>query len=216
MGMTKEELDALLSDDSLPNRPEKLPGTAGGSGSTQKIKRDGEFRRMREALASLMVSGYSRDRIVELMGKKEIADGKGGVHPGYGLTEANVDRLIRQVQSEWDEEDAERKRYAKAMAERRILREISEARTDKSHTALANLEKVLMMIQGTAEPLEVSVPTDGRISEALLRLLGEADPALVRELIERERAIEVESRPVPEPQLRSLPGGRGKKRGRGG
>lgn len=213
MTLSKEEIDALLSDPTAPNKPEKLAGAMGSSGSTGKIRRDGEFRRMREALANLMMSGYSQDRIVELMGKTGVKDDKGNILPGYGLTEANTLKLMAQIRAEWDEEDAERRRYAKAMAERRILRAISEARSDKKHTAVANLEKVLMMIQGTAEPLEVNVPTDGRITEALLALMGEADPVRLRELIEHERAIEVESTMVLEPRLRSLQGGRKKGRG---
>jgi len=201
--MTKEEMERLLSEESSPNEPEAigLPGGTNGPRSIRVVS-EGERRRRKEAIASLLISGQNRDRIVELMGRETVSDGKGGTRQGYGMTEAEVDRMIRIVQAEWDEEENERKRYAKATSLRRILREIEEARAAKNYSAIANLEKVLMMIQGTAEPVEVAQPGDNRLTDAVLRLLGESDPVSVRLLIERERRKEFEvpgSRPALPP-----------------
>jgi hypothetical protein len=201
--VSKAELDELLSDDSAPNEP--LPIAAGGDGAGGRKPRvhvpEREMRQRREAVANLLVSGYSRDRILEVMTQATVRDEKGKERPGFGLTEREVDRLISNVRAEWDEETTELKRYAKDAAVRRILRHINEARNTKAYGAIANLEKVLMLIQGTAEPLEVQVPVDSRVTDALLRILGEKDPLLVREMIERERAIEVESRGTDVPML---------------
>jgi len=191
--VTKADLDQLLSDESAPNSPESLPmrGTSGPRDA--QILSATEMRRRRETVASLMISGHSRDRIVAMMGRDQVPDGKGGYAPWFSMSEKEVDRTMAIVRAEWDEEESEQKKYAKATAVRRLLREIEEARERKNYSAIANLEKVLMQVQGTSEPLQIASPGDGRITDALLRLIGEHDPVRVRILIEQERRIEFES-----------------------
>jgi len=194
MVLNKAEVDRLLSDADAPNVPAAIPAGGDGAGG-QRIEPFAvgrELRLRRRVMADLLARGRSRDEIMEQMTRTEIVDEKGKTRPGFGMTEREVDRLIVSVRAEWDEEETEQKRYARAAAVRRLLSEINQARSERSYNAVANLEKVLMMVQGTAEPIEVATPTDGRITDALLRVLGELDPVAVRELIERERAVDVE------------------------
>lgn len=190
--VSKAQLDELLSDDVSPNEPLAMP-EQGLSG--RQIKRpvsEPEMRRRREAVANLLMSGYSRDRIVDTMTLAEIVDEKTGkTRPGFGLTEREVDRLIDHVRTVWKEEGEVEKEHAKAATIKRIHREINEARQIKAYGAIANLEKVLMMVQGTAEPLEgPAAPVDSRVTDALLTILNERDPVHVREMIRQEMAIE--------------------------
>jgi len=188
---TDDDIRDLLDDETLRNEPSVAVGYGGASGPRPDIARfpEPEMRRRREAVASLLASGYSRDRIIELMGQS-VSVGADGKQRGYAMTEAEVDRTIETVKALWEEDSADFKRYAKEAAQRRLLAEIDAARREKAHNAIANLENVLMKIQGTAEPVEIQQVGDTRISEAILRLLGELDPVKVRVLIERERMLE--------------------------
>lgn len=181
--MKDEEIDRLLDSDE-PNRPRKVPKFQGTSDKVEFVPVI-ERRRRREALSRLLASGMSNDSIFELMGKQVNDDGS----PGFNMSESAVRHLIKEVYAEWSEEDAHRKPQAKSAATRRILREIMTARQDKAWTAVASLEKVLMHIQGTAEPIEVNSTNESRVNEALLALLQEEDPRRVRELIESEREL---------------------------
>lgn len=178
--MDDQKLDELLKSDA-PNKPVKTPKLT--APEKPRFVPVIERRRRREALSRLLASGMSNDAIFELMGKEVNDDGS----PGFNMTEDSVKHLISEVYAEWQEEDAERKPQTKAAAERRILRHIVQAKRDKAWTAVSTLEKVLMQIQGTAEPIEFSSTTDSRINEAILHILGEEDPRKIRELIESER-----------------------------
>jgi hypothetical protein len=187
-----DDLKYLLDDDSSKNEPAPIRGTTGGmTGRRDNIQRytDRELRIRRQAVAKMLISGYSRDYIVEAMGRDKIVGTDGKPRDGFNMSEREVDRTIALVRAEWEEESEDTKRYAKEAAQRRILTEIEEARRDKAHTALANLEKVLMQIQGTAEPIEIQQPGDSRVADAVLRTLGELDVVTIRVMIEKERTM---------------------------
>jgi hypothetical protein len=103
------------------------------------------------------------------------------------MSRVAVQELKREVFADWDDQDAERKPYDKTMAVKRILGHIKNAKKNKAWTSVAMLEKNLSSIQGTAEPLEIGVSHELRISEAVLAVLGEKEPRDLRALIESER-----------------------------
>lgn len=188
--MDEKELEELMNSE-LPNEPEVIPKTR--TPISRGNVSESESRKRREAMGRLLMSGMSNDAIFELMSKKTNEDGS----PGFNMTEYAVKNLIKEVHAEWKEEDSERKPHSKAASERRILREIMQAKQDKAWTAVSSMEKVLSQIQGTSEPIEINSTTDSRINDALLHLLGEEDPRRIRELIENERiALKSEKEPI--------------------
>ncbi len=165
--------EALQSD--APNEPEALP-LQGVRGAHSRIT-ETERRERREYLSYLLASGRSRDGIFQAMLRK------------FGTKKEPVQRLIREIYSDWAEEDAERKPFLKNAARKRLYRHIEAAANAGSWTAIANLEKVLASIEGTAEPIEISTPATTRLSEALVQVLNETDPAEVRKMIDSEKQL---------------------------
>lgn len=184
--MTKDEIDALLNTTDQPNEPLSLKGKGGMSGKREIIKLD-EFvvRRRKKMIGTMLVNGATRDHIVDTMSIEK--DKKGNPIPGLPMSAREVDIAIRTIKAEWEEEESDEKRYAKIKARKRILSEIDDARQAGAYNALGNLEKVLMQIEGTAEPLEIQQPTDNRVTDAVLALLGEMDKVEVRMLVDQER-----------------------------
>jgi hypothetical protein len=168
---TDEELMVVEGE----NVPEKLPG-GGLSGSLAVVSPE-EARKRRMVLSRLMASSISDDEIIEMMGTK------------FLLTRQAVRSMMRDVYSQWAEEDKERSPYQKHAAKRRIRKWLGDASKDGSWTAVANLEKVLSSIEGTQEPIEVSTPANDRLSEAMLAVLGNMDPTKVRKLIDRGKVL---------------------------
>lgn len=189
--MNKDDVDRILGDDSEPNEPKKLHGVSASSGRQTVTKlNETDAKKRREAIANLLVVGADRATILDKMTPVTLpsfVNGKKTTVPGYGMTPREVDLAIKSIYAEWDEEEAELRRYAKSKSERRILAEIHQARADKQFGAVANLEKVLMAMQGTEQPPERPQQIDSRITDALLQFFGEMDPAEMRILIERER-----------------------------
>lgn len=186
--MNEYDIERLLEFDVGPNEPKPIVG-GGGTGGTQSVTRLDEVatRRRRKFIADLLINGADRHRIIEVA-TIEQHDKNNRPIPGFPMTEREVDSAIRQIQIEWEEEEADDKRFAKPKAIRRILLEIDEARKDGSFSAVAQLEKVLMSMQGTAEPLEINQQVDNRVTDALLTIMGEMDKARLRLLVDQERA----------------------------
>lgn len=173
--LTDSEIDKFLEEPKegtkLENRPDNPRSAIVADRSV--------MRRQRDMVGDLVASGLSTTAIQDVMAKPEQG----------ALDESTVNLLVRQVRADWDEEDAERKLHYKSAAIRRLHKHIVKAQAAGAWPAVANLEKVLMQIQGTAEPLEMPMPVDSRLTEALLQVLGERDPRNVREMIEREKAL---------------------------
>jgi hypothetical protein len=186
--MRKDEIDEILGNDDEPNEPKKtaLIGGANGKRNVTKLHED-DAKKRKEEIATLLVNGATRDSICRIMGRSQFRGPDGRLIKGYAMSEHEVDVVIKSIYAEWEEEEAEYRRYAKNKSERRILAEITQARTDKQFGAVANLEKVLMAIQGTEQPPELPQQVDSRITDALLQFFGELDPKEMRVLIERER-----------------------------
>jgi len=178
--------DALESDE--PNRPARL-AMSGTTGPRDLVPRHIQ-RRRREAMSSLLAAPTSIDGIIEIMSAEKTADGS----PGFAMTEAGVRKLIREVYATWQEDDAESAQHYKAAAIRRLARHVQQAKTKGAWTAVAMMEKTLMDIQGTAEPIEVNLTGEVRLNHSLMSVIGETDPVDVRRMIDAERArIQAES-----------------------
>ncbi len=158
------------------NLPAKLPG-AGLYGPRTPISRE-ERRERRLALERMMASGKGNFAIETEMNNN------------WGVTPASVKKLMKEIFQAWAKESKDRRPYLKMAAERRIYEEIEDAREDRSHTAVASLEKVLQGTQGTLEEPEKNKNSDqGRLYEALAQIVSNMDPAHFRVLVDRERVL---------------------------
>lgn len=178
--MDDKELEQLLNTKG-PNKPKRIKNTRNRGSS--KFVPEIERRKRREVVSRLLASGASNDTIYEIMGRQINEDKT----PGFNMSEVAVRSLIQEVYKEWQEEDSERSSQNKSAAQRRILNHITRAKQRNAWTAVANLEKVLMHIQGTSEPIEVNLGFDVRVTDAVHRVLAEEDPKRIREMIEGER-----------------------------
>lgn len=161
----EQEIDDILGqpgDDPSPAAGIVPPGEA-------------ELIARRRTLDLMMMNGADRDQLVEVMRTK------------HGMNPSATMALCRVVLSEWVEEEKERRPINKQAQVKRLHRHIVNASTAKNYGAVANLEKVLMMVQGNAEPLEVSVSGGHALNEAVMQVLGKMEPAKLRQMIAEER-----------------------------
>ena len=183
MALTEAALEELLESKDLENVPAKLPGT--GLGGPRPIVPVAEQRQRRETLAQMLSQGVSRDKIFEVMGTVTRPDGT----PGFNMTQDAVQNLVQEVYQTWSEEDAEDRPHKKASAIRRIKRSLIQAKQKNAYTAVAQLERTLMMIEGTAEPIEVNVNGLDRVSGALIQVLNIQTPEQLADLVEEQKAF---------------------------
>lgn len=176
--VSDSEIDELLNSDE-PNKSVKVDGHTGSKLPSPRLH-PAVSRARHEVVSSLLAAGLSTNMIVEQM-----AEPKNG-----SLTENATLAILKKVTAEWQEEDARRRPLYKSMAIRRITRHIVKAAALESYQSVANLEKVLMMIQGTAEPTEVVHHSGTRLQEAIMQVLNVSKPEEVREMIEAERVVE--------------------------
>lgn len=177
-----EELEELLQAEG-PNLPAQLPG--GGLTGHRPVVPVQVQRDRREAVSAMLSQGVSRDKIYQVMGAATRPDGA----PGFQMTEDGVRALIAEVFQMWSEEDAEDRPNLKAAAIRRIKRNITAAKSKGAWTAVAQLERTLMMIEGTSSPIEVNVNGSLKISTAVAHVLNIQSEDQIRALVEEERAL---------------------------
>jgi hypothetical protein len=166
-----------------PNDPERLPGR--GTSGRRDYLTPTERRTRRETLSLLMANGASMDVIIEAMGRPPGLPGQPG---GHGMHELETRKLLAEVRSSWQEEDAESARHYKSAAIRRLHRHIAAAKLKNAWTAIAMFEKILAQVQGTLEPIQVSITAEARVAQAVLHVLGESDPEQIRRLVDEEIA----------------------------
>jgi len=181
MALDDEALEAVLGDTSLANAPARLPGN--GLSGHRPIVPVAEQRDRRETLSQLLSAGISKDRILQTMMSPTKPDGT----PGFSMTERAVEELIGEVYQTWRDEDAAGRPHKKAAATRRIKRTIARATAKGAYTAAAQLERTLMMIEGTAEPLKVEVTGVEAVSSALVQVLNVQSPEQLDELVAEGR-----------------------------
>lgn len=182
MALDDDTMKAVLQDTTLPNVPAQLAGGVGLSG-TRVVVPVAEQRDRRETLSQLISGGISRDRIMQTMTAATRPDGS----PGFKMTESGVDALINEVYQSWREEDAAGRPHKKSGAIRRIKRTIARATAKGAFTAVGQLERTLMMIEGTAEPLKVEVSGVDKVSVALVHVLNVQSPEELDELVAEGR-----------------------------
>lgn len=159
------------------NKPEKLRGQ-GLSGPIEHHVSIPEARKRMRVMEECVITNYSNIDITNLMEQK------------FGMTETQTRSLMFKCLNHLSQEGKERRPYFRDMARRRIHGYLRGAREDKKWGDIANLEKVLADIEGTKiEETNNLSPTEQRYSEALKRVLNEADPEEITAIIERERTI---------------------------
>ncbi len=182
MALDDDAMAAVLGNSTLPNTPAQLPG--GGLSGTRPVVPEAEQRDRRETLSQLLSTGISKDRILQTMTSVTKPDGS----PGFGMTARAIEELISEVYQSWRDEDAAGRPHKKAAATRRIKRTIARANAKGAFTAAAQLERTLMMIEGTAEPLKVEVSGVDKVSLALVQVLNIQSPEQLDELVAEGRA----------------------------
>lgn len=179
--MTEAELSEY-DDPTAPNVPARLPGHQG----PQAIVPVAEQRERRMFMSGMLSRGVSRDEIIKAFEAQ------------FGMTESGIGNLMSEVRGLWEADDADELKYAKSAARRRIHRHIREAAKDRKFTAVANLEKVLSDVEGTTiVEEEKTLDVDGRVSDAILAVLGSETARDVRIMIEKERMLIELSEPSP-------------------
>jgi hypothetical protein len=179
--MTSAEVDAILSDKTLPNEPAKLGGKYRGS---QPYVDPAQARERRAAMSAALAQGASRDAIIATFTAK------------YNMSESAIESLRKEVVQIWAEEDREQLSISRGAARRRLMGHIHSAAKDRRWTAVAALEKTLSDIEGTVAPEPVNADDEDdvtRTMKVVMEQLGAMDAAQVRILIDRERiAIEAQ------------------------
>lgn len=150
-------------------------------------KKTVDSRRARDAVSKMLMAGVSDETIYEVMAEATLTNGQ----RGFKYSRAQTKELVYAVFAQWAQEDEERRPYFRAMAQRRIHDHITKAATDGKWTAVANMEKVLGMVQGTLEEVgTIGGGTSGdRWTDAALKKLTKLAPEEYRELIENQRRI---------------------------
>lgn len=182
MAISEEELQATMADTSLVNVPSRLAGR-GLTGPRPVISR-AEQRERRETMARMLAAGASNDAQEKAMAAATKPDGT----PGFKMTARAVKYLRDEVYAQWREQDAERAPHTKAAATRRIKRDIARASAKHSYSAVAQMERNLMMIEGTAEPIKVEVSGLERVSVAVQQVLNVQSPEALLALVAEEEA----------------------------
>lgn len=158
------------------------PGTAIESTKAQ------EARRRRTVVSAMLRSGYTDDEIFEIVSQKTLKSGA----TGLGLSRSEMRAEMHKAYAQWATEDSERAPYDKSAAVRRLHRHIRDASASGKFTAVANMEKVLGMIQGTVEApgggVQV-VQTPSRWAEAVMQKITKLQPDEFRALVEEQRRL---------------------------
>ncbi|MEA3225157.1 MAG: hypothetical protein U9Q07_04340 [Planctomycetota bacterium] len=149
-----------------------------------------DARRRRMGIEALLRSGFTDDEIYEIacykVDKKTGQRGLGFANP------AAVRAEMYKVYAKWTTEDEERQPYDKSAAIRRLQKHIRVAAADKKWTAVANMEKVLGMIQGTVEQpggqVQVAA-TPSRWVGAVMAKITKLAPDKFREIVEEQRRL---------------------------
>lgn len=178
MPIDEEQVDRLLQDEQQINEPAQIVGSK-GNGVREYVPLF-ERRRRRATMETLLQNGASTDAIITTMAGPDPKKG------GFGMTEAAVRKLMREVLRRWEEEDAEFAPYYRAMAIRRIQSHIRAAASDRKWGPAAQLEKVLADVQGTVSQEEPQLPGDQRELRGLEVLLADCTVEQRDEIIRKE------------------------------
>lgn len=161
-------------------------------------RKETEARRKSKVIAQLLKTGYSDDEIFDFVSSKTMPNGQRGL----ALTRAEMREEVYKVYAQWAQEDSERAPYHKSMATRRILEHIRKASRDEKWTAVANMEKVLGMIQGTLEdpskPSHTVVIGDAW-TEAVMNKALSSEPEEFRRIVEEQRRFLLAEKTESEP-----------------
>jgi ATPase subunit of ABC transporter with duplicated ATPase domains len=121
----------------------------------------------------------------------------------HRVSAARIRTLIERVQQRWAHEDAQFRAVSKASAERRIIDYIKTLRTQAAgnpsatppeppkpslYNIVHRMEDLLSKIQGTQEPIQVSV--NAHVTEAMMQTIGIMDESTMRAIVAEQRSLE--------------------------
>lgn len=196
MALSEKEIEEAL-ESSEPNEPAQIPGVVGTTGR-HSLKRTRDEREHLILMARLLAQELPFDQICLFFEKNP-----------YDLSEARCRRLRSKVRARWAEEDKERAPWRKAASERRMLEEIRGAVKAGQFSAVAQLEKTLMEVQGTSAELAGlgSGGDGGKLGTAMINMLSELsiDQQKFRLLVETEKVRYMMELRNPSDDGKSLP-----------
>ena len=136
-----------------------------------------EERRKRTALIEgLLISGVPMTRIEDQARQL------------HQMTKSQVGAYIARIRETWAAEEAGNRAHNKAQQQRRLYGHISAAKADKNWPAVAQFEKLLADIQGTREPLEMTVTTT-TLTEVTMKVVSGLTPERRGQLLARHRQL---------------------------
>jgi hypothetical protein len=153
------DVDTLAELDGK-NAPEKIAGLPGSTGPREIISA-GEQRERRATLKNMLITGADTEEIHERMAEE------------YNMHPAQVDALKQKMWAQMACNDSERMPFLKGLARRRIYEEIDSAKLANQFNAVASLEKTLAAIEGTLETEKTAQPSEDRMLQAVLSVIGD-------------------------------------------
>lgn len=202
--LTPDDVAMMLDEPFDEQDPDSLGPNVSGAGTSGGVRPNtvnaSESRRRREAMSRLLAAGASTDLIIETFTKVVMDDGS----PGFNMLEGSITRLMDECRSAWGDEDRERAKYVKSAAVRRHHRHIAAASKKGAFSAVAMLEKNLAQIEGTMVH-RVEIGGDARITDMLMRVLGEVDPEDAKRMIAEEARLSEMPRALPAGQQVFIP-----------
>ncbi len=166
----------------------------GGNPAPKERKRytPAEARAQEQILEELLLANMtSRPAMINF-----IADKTG---QRIGINRVNV--LTQRIFQRWADEDATTRQANKAAAERRLKSYALKAAAEKKWSAVARFEELLSKVQGTQEPLRVSL--DVETTTAIMGVVGTMSADDMNRLLDEDRA----QRRLTAAALRLLPAG---------
>jgi hypothetical protein len=118
-------------------------------------------------------------------GVREIRRSMRGTWP---IGQSKIERICKRIKEEWLLDDVENRKSLRGIHARRVLEELTEARLDRSWSAVFAGEATYGKITGTILPENVHVHMD-RV-ELVQQVIGSLDDARLKELYDRQLARE--------------------------
>jgi len=182
-----EGIDAERLAEMIGERADRPPPTSKLVPPYNAFVAAGEQRERRQLIAHLLSNGFDR-----------LEQQRAMLERFPSMTSHSITRLANRVLADWREEDALVGEHKRRFAERRHHRHIVKAAARNQYTAVANLEKNLMLIQGTSAPIAVDVEHRHVLSDALVAFLGQYGVDELRSLADAERALLTTGVAVPD------------------
>ena len=142
---------------------------------------------LKDVIGRAIYMGLNDQQIFEMYCKKVTYRGE----KGLDIPRSKLRTIVFQIFMEWAQDEQERAPYLKPMAIRRILDHIRKAAQKEQWQAVASLEKVLGITQGTIEQpgVQKNLFLGDLWTDAVMKKIGKIDPDEYRAIIEEQKKI---------------------------